>query len=75
MLFILKPINPWGKYDVMNAIVVGSPAEDGARALASQYAGNEKKPHRDPWLDPELTSCRELTEGTIGVVLACYTTG
>lgn len=73
--------NPWAPwYDKAFGFVVRAEDEQAARALASKDAGDEAggrdhsvTPPRErpnPWLDPDLSSCVELTaEGSSEVVM------
>lgn len=76
-LWILRPKenlseqnNPWEPwYDKAFGFVVRAETEEHARQIANCCGGNETGPismivYRtggDPWLDPELSSCVELT--------------
>ena len=52
------PWQPW--YDKAFGFVVAAATEDEARKLASEKPGDEGA---GVWLDPKLTSCRELGQG------------
>lgn len=84
-IWLLQPINPnagpWSPwYDKAFGFVVRADTEAEARAIADRNGGDEcggyvrweepmKRAHQ-PWLDPTLASCVELTgEGESEVVL------
>ena len=82
-LFLLRPVDgndkawdPW--YDKVFGFVVRADNEKQARALANAQGGDECGPVRqsvyrmggDPWLDPDQSTCEELTaHGEAGVIL------
>lgn len=74
-LWLLRPISdehsvwvPW--YDKTFGFVVRAEDEDSARKYAAEEAGYEGG---DVWLDPNFTTCEELTpEGDPGIVIEDY---
>ena len=70
-LWLLRPIDsesgPWDPwYDKAFGFVVVAPSEGEARAVTRDEAGEEVYDSPDdanPWEDPKLTTCEELTAG------------
>lgn len=60
-LWILQPIVPWEeKYDVVNCIVIRAANEVTARKLATRFGGWEVENNQRCWMDPLITSCKQL---------------
>jgi hypothetical protein len=60
----LGPEHPWEPWwDTTHAFVIRAGSEDEARAMTERRAGEEVRNNggKNPWLDPTLTSCVELT--------------
>ena len=55
-----NPFEPW--YDKASGFVIRAETEKKARKIANKNGGDELGLDRKdkPWLDPKLTSCREL---------------
>ena len=85
-LWLLRPVeglpketNPWRpKYDKALGFVVRAETENEARKMANDAGGDETGPIQqivyrtggDPWLDPSLSTCVELTgDGEPGVII------
>ena len=79
-LWLLKPIKvypelseggPWTPwYDKAFGFVIRAATEKSARNKAAKDCGDEGK---QAWLDPQLSSCIELTpKGAAGIVLKDY---
>ena len=73
-LWLLEPMvhwNPW--FDTQAGLVVRAETEQDAREIAQESSGDEDRQFVKPWLDPEVTSCFELTaEGEAGIVLRSF---
>lgn len=76
--------NPWRLYsDRCFGFVMRAETEKKARLLAHENAGKEKiywtkgcTEKKQPWLDPEYSTCVELTtDGSEGVVLREFLSG
>ncbi len=85
-LWILKPIfdpppdgpecwDPW--YDCVFGMIIRAKTEEQARQIAKTNEGSEgsssyhPRPPTSPWLDPEYTTCEELSiEGTADIIIA-----
>ena len=60
-------------YDCNNGFVIRADTEQRAREIASQQQGDEG---RSTWLDPKLSSCRELSaDGPEQVVIRDFNAG
>lgn len=77
-LYLLKPIDPasgpWKPwYDKAFGFVVQAETSAEARKVADKHAGDEnfeRGQPEHPWLDPKLSTCRELRpDGEPGLVL------
>ncbi|HDY89355.1 MAG TPA: hypothetical protein ENH82_14715 [bacterium] len=74
-LWLLKPIdeesvpwNPW--YDKCFGFVIRTTTEEKARKIADENHGDENRDTKNPWLNPELSSCEPLTiMGSEGIVI------
>lgn len=51
--------NPW--YDKCFGFVIRAETEQRAREIADADAGDENREENHPWLDPEQSTCTELT--------------
>lgn len=81
-LYILKPVEgsgPWEpKYDKAHGFVIRARSANDARKIAHEQAGDENHSPActRPWLDPQYSTCKRLTEaGQVGVILHDYTAG
>ncbi len=74
MLWILKPVKPWReKYDRSFGFVIRAETEAKARAFAASQSQDD---HEGVWLDPNLTTCKELSpDGEVGIVLQDFRAG
>ncbi len=67
------PWDPW--YDKAFGFVIRAHFEAEAREEAHQQAGDENRKTKMPWLDPDYSTCVELTtDGTVGTVLRNFAT-
>jgi hypothetical protein len=70
---------PWDRwYDTTDAFVIRADSEEEARAMTKKNAGDEVEYNKgkNPWLDPGLTSCVELTlDGEPTVVIYSFNAG
>lgn len=77
-LWLLEPLSdlepgfspwvPW--YDKAFGFVVRAETEEQARELAHAQGGDENRAEHEPWKNPLLSSCKELTaEGPAEVVI------
>lgn len=63
-----NPWHPW--YDCCFGLVVRARGEDRARLLARKDTYEQTEDRKNPWLDPEFTSCEPLTAaGEEGVII------
>jgi hypothetical protein len=85
-LWHLQPIptrtgapDPWNRwYDTTSGFVIRAESEQEARAMTEGDAGCELENNngKNPWLDPSLTSCVELTlDGKPTVVSYSFNAG
>lgn len=71
------PWEPW--YDKAFGFVVRAESEERARTLANDSGGNETgeittnvyRMGGDPWLDPDFSTCVELTNVGVEAVIIC----
>lgn len=74
-LWLLRPIGnkeawkPW--YDKVYEFVIRAETEESARKIADDRGGRENHDGVTPWLDPEQTSCADLTKGSTQEVISC----
>lgn len=59
MLFLLKPITPWGKYNMVDSLVVRASTAVDARQIAATAAEFEGP---EAWLSEATTSCEPLEQ-------------
>ncbi len=65
---------PW--YDKVLGFVVRAETEEQARGYADKKAEGENDDGDRPWLDPNMSTCNELTpEGEEGVVMRDFARG
>lgn len=65
------PWKPW--YDKSFGFVIIAGSEAQARHLANENAGDENRNGLRPWLDPALSSCKELIpSGEARVVITAF---
>jgi hypothetical protein len=63
--------SPWSPvWDTAQGFVIRAKTEQDARRLANKHGGDENLADRNVWLDPNFTTCTELTLiGEEGIVL------
>ena len=78
-LWILRPkpnlpreLDPWrGKYDRSDGFIVAATSEQEARRLADKDACDENMCGRNPWLNPDFSTCKVLVPGQEPGVIMC----
>ncbi len=70
--------DPWIKpYDCQFAVVSRAVSEEGARRIADESAGDERRIAEDVWLNPLYSVCTVITHdsGPIGLIVRDFNAG